>query len=314
MSRLEASTPELDRAELDWWEENGELEERYCWVQTPRVQHFLRAGYLRRMIGELDRTQSVLELGCGTGWLTSQLARAGAAQVVGVDGSPSQIERARASVAELGLGNRVRLEVGDTSSIARDTRRFDLVVMHAFLHHLSIAEIREVLGAAAGILTPGGRLAVVEPIYYIDGAGEEPVVLRALRRLQRLPIALHGRGLRRLADAERDVRDRLANRSSGDPPFGPAPKELPFRPEELIALLDERFAITRRSRELAMAHLVAQELLVAQLSQPRLWRALLPPLLWIARALDRRLLRVEPPPRGVWVMEFFDCTVRDVLS
>ena len=153
----------VDRAEQQWWEDYGELEERYCWVQTEWVQQFLRGRYLRDCLRGLGPSHSVLELGCGTGWLTFQLARAGAAGVTGVDSSPSQIARARAAAEELGLGQAVRLEVGNAGDLARATRCFDMVVMHAFLHHLTAAEIREAVATAADLLRPNGRLVVLEP-------------------------------------------------------------------------------------------------------------------------------------------------------
>ena len=311
MMRLEAATPQLDRAEQQWWEDNGDLEERYCWVQTDWVQQFLRGGYLRDILRGLGPSHSVLELGCGTGWLTFQLARAGAAAVTGVDSSPSQIARARAAAEDLGLGDRVRLEIGDAGDLTRATRRFDLVVMHAFLHHLTTAEIREALTTAADLLRPDGRLVVLEPMCFPDGRTDEPRSLRMIRRLQELPMALARRGIRRVGDPEREVRAHLADRWAGALPFGPSPKETPFQSEELADFLDERFTILRRSNELSQAHLVAQEVLIAQLSQPRLWGTLLRPMLWLARALDRRLMRIEPPPVTIWIMRLYECVVRD---
>jgi SAM-dependent methyltransferase len=253
----------------------------------------------------------VLELGCGTGWLTFQLARAGAAAVTGVDSSPSQIARARAAAEDLGLADRVRLEIGDAGDLTRATRRFDLVVMHAFLHHLTNTEIREALATAADLLRPGGRLVVLEPVCFPDGRAEEPRVLRMIRILQKLPMALAGRGIRRVGSTEREVRARLADRWAGDLPFGPSPKELPFRPEELVNFLGERFTILRRSNELSQGHLVAQEVLIAQHSQSRLWGMLLRPMLWLARALDHRLMQIEPPPASIWIMRIYECAVRE---
>ncbi|HEX8646056.1 MAG TPA: class I SAM-dependent methyltransferase [Thermoleophilaceae bacterium] len=311
LRRLDDTTPQLDRAEQQWWEVYGGLEERYCWVQTDWVQQFLRGQYLRDILRGLGPSHSVLELGCGTGWLTFQLARAGAAAVTGVDSSPSQIARAKAAAEDLGLGDRVRLEIGDAGDLTRSTRRFDLVVMHAFLHHLTIAEIREALATAADLLRPGGRLVVLEPMWFPDGRTDESRVLWLMQKLQKLPMGLAHRGIRRVGDPEREVRTQLANRWAGALPFGPSPKEMPFWTEELENFLGERFTIVRRSNELSQSHLVAQEVLIAQLSQPRLWATLLRPIVWLARALDRRLMRIEPPPVTVWIMRLYECVVRE---
>ena len=309
--RPEVTTLELERAEQQWWHDYGELEDRYAWVQTDWVQQFLRGRYLRDILRGLGPSHSVLELGCGTGWLTFQLARAGAAAVTGVDNSPSQIARARAAAEELRLGDRVQFEVGDAGQLARATRRFDLVVMHAFLHHLTGAEIREALATAADLLRSDGRLVLLEPTCFPRGRTAEPRSLRLIRSLQELPMELARRRIRRVDDREREVRAQMANRWAGSLPFGPSPKELPFRPNELPAFLDERFTILARTDALSQAHLVAQEVLIAQLSQPRLWGALLRPMLWLARALDRRLMRIEPPPNSIWIMRLYECVVRD---
>jgi SAM-dependent methyltransferase len=183
--------------------------------------------------------------------------------------------------------------------------------MHAFLHHLTNAEIREALATAADLLRPGGRLVILEPMCFPDGRTEEPRTLRMIRRLQDLPMKLARRRIRRVGDSEREVRAHLANRWAGALPFGPSPKEMPFRTEELADFLGERFTILRRSNELSQGHLVAQEVLIAQLSQPRMWGTLLRPMLWLARALDRRLMRIEPPPATIWVMRLYECVVRD---
>jgi hypothetical protein len=40
LSRLTTSTPKLDAQEIDWWEKYADVEEQFCWVQTPAMQNF----------------------------------------------------------------------------------------------------------------------------------------------------------------------------------------------------------------------------------------------------------------------------------
>jgi hypothetical protein len=95
----------------------------------------------------------------------------------------------------------------------------------------------------------------------------------------------------------------------GEWPFGPSPKEVPFAPDELAGLLSRAgFRVVERSAELSRSGLVAQELLLAGLSQPRLWRRLTGPLLRVAVALDRRTVRRPTPPGDGWVFELSLCT------
>jgi len=89
--------------------------------------------------------ERVLDLGCGDGALTAQLAASGAA-VVGVDGSPEMIELARAR----GLDARV----ADAQDLTF-AGEFDAVFTNAVLHW--IRDLSAVLRGVHAALRPGGR-------------------------------------------------------------------------------------------------------------------------------------------------------------
>lgn len=91
--------------------------------------------------------EAILDLGCGTGRLTAQLAAAGAA-VLGIDSSPSMIEAARANFPDL------RFEVHDARQLAF-ADRFDAVFSNAVLHW--IVEAESVVAGVVRALRPGGR-------------------------------------------------------------------------------------------------------------------------------------------------------------
>lgn len=306
MARYPTSTVALDDSERSWWTEHGEVEERFCWVQTPADQRIVRGRYLEAMVREVAPGDRVLEVGCGTGWLCLLLAERGLRGLVGTDFSPSQLDRARAAARERGLDHAVAFLPPEELEVAG---AFDVVVMHAFLHHLSTEEIAAALEGAASRLRPGGKLLVVEPVHHADGPARGPVELSVLRRLALLPAALAKRGLRRQRPAELAARADLGTRAWGAPPFGPSPKETPFAPGELGSLLGRRFAVARTVPVLCYTHLVAQELLVASLSQPRLWAAVRPALLRAASALDRRLVARPEASSTVWVFELSICTL-----
>jgi trans-aconitate methyltransferase len=92
--------------------------------------------------------ERILDLGCGTGQLTSQIAETGA-RVVGLDSSPSMIERAQAAHPHL------TFIVGDARDFALPMR-FDAVFSNAALHW--VLEAEQVAAAIARSLRPGGRL------------------------------------------------------------------------------------------------------------------------------------------------------------
>src|SRR3954469_24505603 len=72
--------------------------------------------------------RSVLDLGCGPGEITCELAsRFPAVEFAGVDHSAVAVERAAANAARLGLGN-VRFAAADLTSYVPDAR-VDLVTM-----------------------------------------------------------------------------------------------------------------------------------------------------------------------------------------
>ncbi len=227
MPRYPTTTAELDEAERRWWSENGDIEESFCWVQTPAVQRVLRARYLRAVTDLVGPRTSVLELGCGTGWFSLLLAGMGVSEVVGLDFSPEQIERARRAAGHAGLEGRVHFEVsGDPSGRISYDRRFDVVVMHAFLHHLATDEVRASIDEAARRLVEGGTLVLVEPVHHVAGPLAEPLTLKLLRRLEQVPRSLHRRRVRRMGAEEIEVRGRMAVRHVAGPPFGPSPKEI----------------------------------------------------------------------------------------
>jgi trans-aconitate methyltransferase len=92
--------------------------------------------------------ERILDLGCGTGHLTAQIAAMGA-EVVGIDKSPGMIEEARKNYPHL------RFEMADGADFAFDAP-FDAVFSNAALHWMTDPE--PVVVCMARALKPGGRL------------------------------------------------------------------------------------------------------------------------------------------------------------
>ncbi len=108
--------------------------------------------------------ERILDLGCGTGPLTQQIADHGA-DVLGVDASPAMVERARASYPGLSF------DVADATTMAFD-RPFDAVFSNAVLHWVKppAAAVARMFAA----LRPGGRL-----VLEMGGHGNVAAVLAA---------------------------------------------------------------------------------------------------------------------------------------
>jgi SAM-dependent methyltransferase len=79
----------------------------------------------------------VLEVGCGPGHLSGQLAGQHDLEVTGLDLDPAMITRARASTDRAGNrgGRRPSFLVGDVASLAFPDGSFDLVVSTLSMHH-----------------------------------------------------------------------------------------------------------------------------------------------------------------------------------
>jgi trans-aconitate methyltransferase len=91
--------------------------------------------------------EHILDIGCGTGHLTANIAASGA-EVTGVDRSPDMIRLAREAYPQ------IRFEVADATSIPLQDS-FDAVFSNATLHW--VKEQERVVSEIARRLKPGGR-------------------------------------------------------------------------------------------------------------------------------------------------------------
>jgi SAM-dependent methyltransferase len=98
-------------------------------IQRALIQRF-KSQAIGLVAGIAPR--SILEVGCGEGYMLDALARGGiTATLHGVDFSAPAIADAQAR-----LGDRAQLEARDARELADDGRRFDLVMMLEVLEHI----------------------------------------------------------------------------------------------------------------------------------------------------------------------------------
>jgi trans-aconitate methyltransferase len=114
--------------------------------------------------------ERILDLGCGTGHLTEQIAASGA-KVVGVDRSPDMIQQAREKYPAL------QFEVMDAREIVF-AEPFDAVFSNATLHW--IKEPEKAIAGIAKVLRPGGRF-----VAEFGGKGNVAGLLAATQRAWR---------------------------------------------------------------------------------------------------------------------------------
>jgi trans-aconitate 2-methyltransferase len=119
--------------------------------------------------------EHVLDIGCGDGKVTAELARAvPSGRVVGIDCSEEMIGFARAQFLD-GEHPNLHFEVMDAGAL-RFAAEFDVVFSSAVLHW--VADHRPVLAGVARALRPGGRV-----LLQMGGQGNAASVLDAVNGL-----------------------------------------------------------------------------------------------------------------------------------
>lgn len=119
------------------------------------------AGYL---IGELRPGMSVLDVGCGPGTITADLAErvAPGGRVTGVDAAPGIVEQARRYAAERGLTG-IGFATADVHALDFPDDTFDVVHAHQVLQHVGdpVRALREM----RRVCRPGGIVAARDADY-----------------------------------------------------------------------------------------------------------------------------------------------------
>jgi ubiquinone/menaquinone biosynthesis C-methylase UbiE len=114
---------------------------------------------LAPLLNEVPESAPVLEIGAGTGFVTSILAEAGY-EVTAIDLSEAMLTQAEKNIAAQGLSHKVRLELGDCENLDLDDGTFDFVISRWLLWTLPRPDrgIREM----ARVCRPGGRVVLID--------------------------------------------------------------------------------------------------------------------------------------------------------
>lgn len=128
-------------------------------------------------VAQLDKATRVLDAGCGIAGPAMEFARRCDAAFVALTISPRQGERAGERLAEVGLDERVTVEVGDFHRLDQlfQPGEFDLVYFLESLVHAQDPEA--VLSAAFDVLSPGGVLYIKD---FYRGRSDDPAEQRVI--------------------------------------------------------------------------------------------------------------------------------------
>jgi SAM-dependent methyltransferase len=112
---------------------------------------------LAHLLGDVRPGDRVLDLGCGSGWFTAELARVGAAPV-GVEVAEAAVQRARGKHPDLDF----RLAPID-GPLPLEDGSFEVVWASEVMEH--VADTARWLSEVRRVLVPGGRLLVTTPAH-----------------------------------------------------------------------------------------------------------------------------------------------------
>ena len=123
------------------------------------------------LIGDVSGLK-VLDFGCGDGWVSILLAKAGA-RLWGIDLSGELIKKANKWAKDEGLSARICFNKMPGENLTFTDNFFDLILGSAILHH---TDINLAITSIFRVLKPGGRAIFIEPL-------NQNIFLRIWRRV-----------------------------------------------------------------------------------------------------------------------------------
>jgi ubiquinone/menaquinone biosynthesis C-methylase UbiE len=152
---------------------------------TPAIRAIKQRAYA--LLGLLPGG-SVLDIGCGPGISTPDLARIVGpfGEVCGIDHDPAMVQQADAAARLAGVAAWTRHLQGDAAELPFAPARFDAVFSDRLLQHLPPEKAAACVAEAARVTRPGGAVVIVDSdwgSFSVDSI--EPGMERCLQSLHR---------------------------------------------------------------------------------------------------------------------------------
>lgn len=132
---------------------------------APLMTLGLERRYHRLVIRQLALrgSEQILDIGCGTGTLTRDIAAAltdkTGSRCTGLDAAEKMIEVAKRKA--VGIPN-IHFDAAIAERLPYESGSFDAAVSTFFFHHIHFELKKKVLAEAARVLKPGGRFIIVD--------------------------------------------------------------------------------------------------------------------------------------------------------
>ena len=130
------------------------------------LNHFLSFGidkaWRRKAIRLLmkKRPENILDVATGTGDFAIEALKTGASEIVGVDISEEMLAVGRAKVRDLGIGNRITLQKGDSEELTFPDCSFEAVTVAFGVRNFE--NLSKGIDELHRVLKPGGVVCILE--------------------------------------------------------------------------------------------------------------------------------------------------------
>ena len=119
------------------------------------------------MLPSLTPNQRILDIGCGSGTQTIDLARTTAAQILAVDSHEAFVAELVKRIADHGLASRIHTQVGDMNNLAFSDESFDVIWCEGAIVIIT-GHFSKGIASWRRLLRPGGHMVVSELCWLRD--------------------------------------------------------------------------------------------------------------------------------------------------
>jgi ubiquinone/menaquinone biosynthesis C-methylase UbiE len=109
-----------------------------------------------------DRTKTILECGCGNGWLTNKLSEIEISEVIGLDINVNELEQA---ARVFGVKSNILFIYGD---IFKMNLKCDYMILSGAIAYFN--DLKKLLASLLNKLNPGGEIHIIDSPLYKDNS------------------------------------------------------------------------------------------------------------------------------------------------